>query len=56
MWFNGEVAAILELPSGKIDKYEFLQVKKYYLLIKKVKEQARFTYSPLEKVVDWSEL
>ena len=33
-----------------------LQVKKYYLLIKKVKEQARFTYSPLEKVVDWSEL
>ena len=31
---NREAAKILVLSSGKIDKYEYLQVNKWYLLIK----------------------
>ena len=31
---NKEVAKISDLSSGKIDKYEFLQGKQYYHLIK----------------------
>ena len=31
---NGEAAKISALSSGKIDKYEYIQVEKYYLLIK----------------------
>ena len=31
---NKEAAKISALSSGKIHKYEILQVKKYYLLIK----------------------
>ena len=29
-----KAAKILALPSGKIDKYEYLRVKRYYLLLK----------------------
>ena len=31
---NREAAKISGVSSGKIDKYEILQVRKYYLLIK----------------------
>ena len=31
---NGDVVKISALSSGKIDKYKYLQVKKYSLLIK----------------------
>ena len=31
---NREAAKISALSSGKIDKYEYLKVKKYYRLIK----------------------
>ena len=31
---NGEAAKISALSSGKTDKYNILQAKKYYLLIK----------------------
>ena len=38
---------------GKLINMNFLQVKKYYILInKKVIEQAKFTYSPLGKVFE----
>ena len=33
---NGEAAKISVLSSGKIDKYEILLAKKYYLPIKEV--------------------
>ena len=33
---NREAAKISVLPSGKIGKYEILQAKKYYHLIKEV--------------------
>lgn len=28
-----EIVKLLTLPSGKNDKYEYLQAKKYYLLV-----------------------
>ena len=31
---DGKAAKISALSSGKIDKYNILQVKKYYLLVK----------------------
>ena len=35
---------------AKLISMNILQVKKYCLLIKKIREQAKFTYSPLGKV------
>ena len=37
---------------GKLINTNILQVKKYYLLIKEVIEQAKFVYSPLRKAFE----
>ena len=50
---NREAAKISALPSGKIDKYEYLtgeEVLPYNR--KQIIEQAKFTYSPLEKTFE----
>ena len=50
---NREVAKISALPSGKIDKYEYLtgeEVLPYNR--KQIIEQAKFTYSPLKKTFE----
>ena len=41
---NGEVAKISALSSGKVDKYKYLTGEEILII-----EQAKFTYSPLEK-------
>ena len=47
---NTEAAKISVLSSGKIDKYEYLTGEEILPSNQKqIKEQARFTYSPLEK-------
>ena len=50
---NREAAKISALPSGKIDKYQYLtgeEVLPYNR--KQIIEQAKFTYSPLEKTFE----
>ena len=50
---NREETKISGLSFGKTDKYDILQVKKYYLLIKKkVIEQTKFTYYPVGKALE----
>ena len=47
---NRKAAEISALSSGKIDKYEYLTGKNILPSIQKnLKEQAKFTYSPLGK-------
>ena len=47
---NREVAKILALSSGKIDKYEYLTGEKILPSDQsRIIEQAKFTYSPLGK-------
>ena len=48
-----EAAKILTLSSGKIDKYEYLTGEEILSFNQKqIKEQAKFTYSPLEKAFE----
>ena len=50
---NGEVAKILALSSGKIDKYEYLTGKEILPSNRQqIIEQAKFTYSPLGKAFE----
>ena len=50
---NRQVAEISVLSSGKIDKYEYLTSKETLPFDqKKVKKQAKFTYSPLGKALE----
>ena len=50
---NREVAKISALPSGKIDKYEYLTGEKILLSDQsRIVEQAKFTYSPLSKAFE----
>ena len=47
------MAKVSALSSGKIDKYEYLTGEEILLSYqKRVIEQAKFTYSPLEKVLE----
>ena len=47
---NREAAKILALPSGKIDKYEYLTSEKALPPNQKqITKQAKFAYSPLGK-------
>ena len=47
---NREVAKISALSSGKFDKYEYLTGEEILTAKQKqLLEQAKFTYSPLEK-------
>ena len=47
---NRETAKISALSSGKVDKYEFLTSEEIVPSDKSgIIEQAKFTYSPLEK-------
>ena len=47
---NREAEEILALSSGKIDKYEYLTGEEILPSNQKqIKEQAKFTYSPLGK-------
>ena len=51
--FNGEAAKISELSSSKTDKYEYLESKEILPPDQiRVIEQAKFTYSPLEKALE----
>ena len=48
-----EAAKISTLSSGKIDKYEYLTSEEILPFNQKqIKEQAKFTYSPLEKAFE----
>ena len=48
-----EAAKISTLSSGKIDKYEYLTGEEVLSFNQKqIKEQAKFTYSPLEKAFE----
>ena len=48
-----EAAKISTLSSGKIDKYEHLTSEEILSFNQKqIKEQAKFTYSPLEKAFE----
>ena len=48
-----EAAKISTLSSGKIDKYEYLTGEEILSFNQKqIKEQAKFTYSPLEKAFE----
>ena len=48
-----EAAKISNLSSGKIDKYEYLTSEEILSFNQKqIKEQAKFTYSPLEKAFE----
>ena len=48
-----EAAKISTLSSGKIDKYEYLTSEEILSFNQKqIKEQAKFTYSPLEKAFE----
>ena len=50
---NREVAKISALLSGKIDKYEYLTDEERITLDqRRVIEQAKFAYSPLEKAFE----
>ena len=50
---NREAAKVLALPSGKIDKYEFLIVREILPSDQsRIIEQAKFAYSPLAKAVE----
>ena len=50
---NREVAKISALPSGKIDKYEYLTGEKILLPDQsRIVEQAKFTYYPLSKAFE----
>ena len=50
---NREAAKVLALPSGKIDKYEFLIVREILPSDQsRIIEQAKFAYSPLGKAVE----
>ena len=50
---NREVAKISALPSGKIDKYEYLTGEKILLSDQsRIVEQGKFTYSPLSKAFE----
>ena len=50
---NREAAKILALSSGKIDKYEYLKGKEILPTDqRRIKEQARFTCSPLGKAFE----
>ena len=47
---NSEAAKISALPSGKIDKYEYLTGREILLSNQRqIIEQAKFAYSPLGK-------
>ena len=49
---NREAAKISALSSGKIDQYEYLTGEEIYFkpsIQQQIIEQAKFTYSPLEK-------
>ena len=46
---NTEVSRISALSSGKIDKYKYLTGKEILPSDKKLIEQAKFTYYPLDK-------
>ena len=48
-----EAAKISTLSSGKIDKYEYLTGEEILSFNQKqIKEQAKFTYSPLKKAFE----
>ena len=48
-----EAAKISTLSSGKIDKYEYLTGEEILSFNQKqIKEQAKFSYSPLEKAFE----
>ena len=48
--YNREAAKISALSSGKIDKYEYLTVEEILPSNqRRIKEQAKFAYSPLGK-------
>ena len=48
-----EAAKISTLSSGKIDKYDYLTSEEILSFNQKqIKEQAKFTYSPLEKAFE----
>ena len=48
-----EAAKVSTLSSGKIDKYEYLTSEEILSFNQKqIKEQAKFTYSPLEKAFE----
>ena len=48
--YNREAAKISALSSGKIDKYEYLTVEEILSSNqRRIKEQAKFAYSPLGK-------
>ena len=50
---NRETAKILALPSGKIDKYEYLTSEEILPSNRRqITEQAKFTYSPLGKALE----
>ena len=50
---NREVAKISALSSGKIDKYEYLTGEEILPSNqRKIKEEAKFTYSPLGKAFE----
>ena len=50
---NRETAKISALPSGKIDKYEYLTDEEILPSNQQqIIEQAKFTYSPLEKAFE----
>ena len=50
---NREAAKILALPSDKIDKYEYLTGEEILPSAQSRRiEQAKFTYSPLEKAFE----
>ena len=50
---NREAAKMLVLPSGKIDKYEYLTGEEILVSDqRKVMEQAKFTYFSLEKALE----
>ena len=50
---NREAAKILAVSSGKIDKYEYLKGKEIFPTDQsRIKEQARFTCSPLGKAFE----
>ena len=50
---NREAAKISALSSGKIDKYEYITVKEILPSNeKKITEQAKFSYSPLQKAFE----
>ena len=50
---NRQAAKLSRLSSGKIDKYEYLTGKEMLASDQStIIEQAKFTYSPLEKAIE----